>query len=237
MTLQTTTLFGQGANGGLGDQPDQIENFMDYGLSRCQHKFTQGQKERMLFFLTGIRQSLLTSKSCLEPCPAGLSIDFFPNDTIVQVGMPIDFYAQGSNYNSQEWRVNGTSVGDQEELSYTFTNEGAYHLELMAFSDDPRCDSVLVSYEITAQCPVEAGIEAQIINDTLQVNNQSIGHISHEIKVFDTDENILAQSTLDYIDFTLMLRDCIRHVLLHRANLRRYHLHLHQVLWRPGREL
>src|SRR5690606_1362296 len=34
--------------GGLGDQPDQKENYMDYSRLECYDRFSQGQKDRML---------------------------------------------------------------------------------------------------------------------------------------------------------------------------------------------
>ncbi|OWY18205.1 T9SS C-terminal target domain-containing protein [Sphingobacteriales bacterium UPWRP_1] len=50
--------------GGIGDQPDMIENYMDYGNKFCQTVFTQGQKDRMRISLTAIRGSILESEGC-----------------------------------------------------------------------------------------------------------------------------------------------------------------------------
>ncbi len=50
--------------GGIGDQNDMIENYMDYGNRYCQTVFTLGQKDRMRISLTAIRGTLLESNGC-----------------------------------------------------------------------------------------------------------------------------------------------------------------------------
>ena len=49
------------------DQPDMFQNYMDYGDWDCYSMFTEGQRERMHFFLEGIRASLMESQGCLDP--------------------------------------------------------------------------------------------------------------------------------------------------------------------------
>jgi len=61
------------------------ENYMDYGSRFCQHDFTQGQADRMQFFLTGTRSSLLDCSSCLDPCPVDISVEASPNPLPVPV--------------------------------------------------------------------------------------------------------------------------------------------------------
>lgn len=48
----------------LNDAPDMVENYMDYSQDNCMNMFTQGQKDRMLFYLNTWRASLLTSEGC-----------------------------------------------------------------------------------------------------------------------------------------------------------------------------
>ncbi len=52
------------ALGGLGNQTDNHENYMDYGFTTCSNTFTQGQKDRMRDALTTTRSSLLSSFGC-----------------------------------------------------------------------------------------------------------------------------------------------------------------------------
>ena len=49
--------------GGLGDQPESMENYMDFTAS-CWEAYTQGQKERMLTAVDVERTSLLSSSGC-----------------------------------------------------------------------------------------------------------------------------------------------------------------------------
>ncbi len=51
------------------DQPDLHSNYMDYGYWKCRNNFTEGQVDRMHFFLNGARRSLLSSNGCNDPCP------------------------------------------------------------------------------------------------------------------------------------------------------------------------
>ena len=53
--------------GGLGEQNDMFQNYMDYGFQSCQDRFTLGQKTRMITALTGFRASLLSSSGCVNP--------------------------------------------------------------------------------------------------------------------------------------------------------------------------
>jgi len=47
------------------DVPDNHELYMDYSFSQCQNQFSQGQKDRMVAALTGVRGSLLESGGCV----------------------------------------------------------------------------------------------------------------------------------------------------------------------------
>ena len=50
--------------GGLGDQKDLSNNYMDYNYYNCMDSFTEGQKDRMRLSLTTTRKSLLESAKC-----------------------------------------------------------------------------------------------------------------------------------------------------------------------------
>jgi hypothetical protein len=62
--------------GGLGDQSDNYENYMDYNNRSCQKIFTEGQKTRMRFALDNFRASLKSSTGCVPPTTAPFA--FFP---------------------------------------------------------------------------------------------------------------------------------------------------------------
>jgi hypothetical protein len=95
------------ANGGLGDQNDNYENFMDDGNRGCQTTFTAGQKVRMIAALTQTRGSLINGNLALTPATTS-ALAAFGDDgstgsessatrsldcrTYVDVSIPILFY-------------------------------------------------------------------------------------------------------------------------------------------------
>lgn len=50
--------------GGLGNQNDMLENYMDYSDLACQNRFTQGQKTRMRLSFFTVRSAMLESPAC-----------------------------------------------------------------------------------------------------------------------------------------------------------------------------
>ncbi len=62
--LSSNNPFRPIAYGGLGDQNDMTQNYMDYGNLDCMNIFTEGQKVRMIAALLNVRSSLLLSNGC-----------------------------------------------------------------------------------------------------------------------------------------------------------------------------
>ncbi len=185
------------ALGGLGDQVDMKENYMAYSYTSCYDRFTLGQRDRMCFFLEEVRHSLKDSKGCLEPCPDEINLDFTPNNGIFEAGIPILFEAQVMGEESLRWRINGRAVGSSLNLNYSFTEEGFYWISLTAYSSDIRCDSVVVSYMIEIQCPVEAGLQVNLREDSLFFRDQSINAEGIDIKIYNESEvNIYTTSSV-----------------------------------------
>lgn len=131
------------ALGGLGDQPDMINNYMDYGDPACYSIFTQGQKDRMVLALTGARASLLQSigcqSTCLQPVTAGFTLGGLP----VGVGgsIPLNSNTTGP-VSSYDWTVNGQSFSQNPNANYTFTQAGTYIFSLNVIGTDPNCQDV-----------------------------------------------------------------------------------------------
>jgi Pregnancy-associated plasma protein-A/Secretion system C-terminal sorting domain len=59
--------------GGLGDQGDLYEDYMDYSPLNCQNTYTEGQKARMRAALDGDRVLLKTSLGCVSTTTAALA--------------------------------------------------------------------------------------------------------------------------------------------------------------------
>jgi Pregnancy-associated plasma protein-A/Secretion system C-terminal sorting domain len=64
--------------GGIGDQGDHYENYMDYGFQSCQTTYTEGQKTRMRAALDGDRVLLKSSLGCVSTTTGALA---YFNDT------------------------------------------------------------------------------------------------------------------------------------------------------------
>lgn len=143
------------ALGGLGDQPDQVQNYMDMGLLNMKVMFTEGQKVRMHSFLTTIRESLQSSEACLAPCPA-LTAQFVSSATNLLVGATAQFTNSSTGTaSSYEWLVNGQPFSTNVDASYIFASAGIYEIELVAHGTSNVCRSVS-SETIIVTCDANA---------------------------------------------------------------------------------
>jgi|GEM_PF-2667264 len=113
------------ANGGLGNQPDMLENYMDY-TGNCWDAFTSGQKTRMHFNLTNNRTALTNHSAIACSGPSSVANDIgvvsvvsnqnsdcegiiFPSFDIYNYGTntvntcEVKFYADGSIVSSEQF--------------------------------------------------------------------------------------------------------------------------------------
>ncbi|MEL6832083.1 MAG: M43 family zinc metalloprotease [Bacteroidota bacterium] len=146
------------------DQPDMFQNYMDYGDWDCYSMFTDGQRERMHFFLEGIRASLMESQGCLDPCLADITVEITTDfgDFVAQ-GESISLTATGNNVANYTWFVDGVEIGIGNPFNYTFPAEGSYNITVEATNSDPNC---LASAEAVAavRCPVQSSFSASSTN-------------------------------------------------------------------------
>jgi gliding motility-associated-like protein len=139
------------------DQPDLTQDYMDYGNFNCMKVFTQGQSDRMNWFIQNVRSSLLHCKSCQPPCPSPVTAAFSSPGSPVNAGSLYTFLNGSVNGGSYEWRVNGVLQSTATDLPYTFGAPGSYTITLIARSGNPLCDSATKTITLTAVCPVLAG--------------------------------------------------------------------------------
>jgi gliding motility-associated-like protein len=181
--------------GGLGDQPDMYSNFMDYSFLGCTNQFTQGQKDRMLFFLENVRASLLDSKACLPPCPNEVTALFdFATDSVA-IGGSIAVTNLSSNAGGFVWYDNGQQISTAASPVLTFNTEGVHTITLEALSPSPLCYGAVFEQAISVYCPVLADFQYHVDGDWLYLQNQSIDATEYTWTVKDGDGTPLFNST------------------------------------------
>lgn len=166
------------------DQNDLKEDYMDYGNFSCMKVFTQGQADRMNFFIQNTRKSLLACKSCLVPCPALVIADFSSPGTSVTAGSAVTFNNSSSNAATYEWYVNNVLQSAGANLNYTFTSVGTYTIKLIAKSASPLCDDAIKTITINVVCGVAASFTKSAITASCGTNinftNTSSGATNYE---------------------------------------------------------
>ncbi len=171
--------FRSTASGGLGDQNDQFHNYMDYSRFECYNRFTQGQKERMIYSIENERNSLPHSPACLSPCPNPVSAQISANSTSFLVGETITLQGITDNAVSYNWYIDGVSFSTNQNTDYTFTEKGTFEIIFEAFSGDSNClsgsDTILVDVMCSAVVDLTYDIDGtDIVLTNLSSNFNSI---------------------------------------------------------------
>ncbi len=165
-------------NGGLGDQPDMIINYMDYGYQSCQSAFTLGQKNRMTVALTTSRASLLSSLGCLSPCTNNIVAGFVPSGTNVAAGLLVTFTNTSTGATTYEWQRNGSTFSTVANPTWVPNAAGTYTITLIASNGDPSCTR-MTSVVITVTCSENAAFTTSSssipVGGTVNFTNTSTG--------------------------------------------------------------
>lgn len=126
--------------GGLGDQPDDTKNYMDYGSYLCKSAFTQGQKDRMQEALSVTRESLLHSHGCDNPCSISFAASFTVSPTPpVNIGTLLQLTNTTGPATGFIWSVNGTFLSNNTNETYEAVTEGLYTFSLTASDSVNHC--------------------------------------------------------------------------------------------------
>ena len=179
------------------DENDFRDNYMDWSPNECYSAFTQGQADRMSFFINGDRASLLTSIVCNHPCTDPITdVSFSPgNDTMIQVNTQMVFVGSATDATSFEWFINGTSVGTDQTLVYNFTPVGTYTLTMTASNGNPDCDISVTSTIDAVDCYGSAHV-----NDGIGVDVLLCGGIGNPCKTIQFAlDNILCSGDTIFI--------------------------------------
>lgn len=167
------------------DQPDMLQNHMDYGHIDCKHDFTPGQADRMNYFLNGTRKSLLDSKGCLPPCPLPTLAAFTPGDTTINAGQTLFFDNTSQNAVIFSWTLNGVPFGGQQNASYLFDSAGVFTVKLVAQPlNGQLCEADSVQAIVQVVCPVTAGFTLSNLTpeegETVFITNTSQNAMQYE---------------------------------------------------------
>jgi len=171
------------------DQPDLTQDYMDYGNLACMKLFTQGQADRMNYFIQNVRQSLLNCKSCLSPCPAPVAADFTVPAGAIKTGLSYTFTNSSTNASTYEWYVNGVLKSTAANFVYTFPSVGNYTVKLIAKSGSSLCVDAVKTVDVNVICGVNAGFTKsatiQPAGTNINFTNSSTGANSYEWYVND----------------------------------------------------
>jgi plastocyanin len=140
---------------GLGDVPDPINNYMDYGDPTCHVAFTDGQKLRMRAALTGIRASLLTSPGCTSPCNTPITASFTSAPQNLTTGTTVNFTSTSTNATTFIWKIDDVVFSTAANPSFTFTQRGTYTIRLITGNASPNCIDSTES-TLVVSCPFSA---------------------------------------------------------------------------------
>jgi len=156
--------------GGIGDQNDLIKNYMDYSFP-CGFMFTQGQGDRMTFFLDNVRTELLDAPSCNDPCSQPVVASFTTAATTVNQGQIINFTNATIGGTIYEWFINGIPFSTATNSSYTFTEQGVFTILLTATNAEVSCGGSF-EMQIVVNCPNPPCIE--ICNNSIDDDNDGL---------------------------------------------------------------
>ena len=135
-------------SGFSSDQEDLDDNFMDYNTVSCINYFTEGQSDRMNFFIDNARNSLLNSRACQMPCTSMITLDVILDNNQPQVNESVQIINNSTNASTWEWYLNGNLESASENPSFVFDAPGIQELIVFAYGDDVNCfafDTIIVS--------------------------------------------------------------------------------------------
>ncbi|MCI5056117.1 MAG: PKD domain-containing protein, partial [Flavobacteriales bacterium] len=163
--------------GGIGDQLDQISNYMDYSSSACQIQFTQGQKERMRANLLTEKTTLLghhaNANNCNIPiCPYfEISSTGYHYNDFVNEGDTISFNNLSTGATNYHWYIGDSLYSNAQDTIWKPTIPGYHTIKLCGFNSDSNCTRcVFKRLNVNCSAPNAASADKNTLNagDTVQ---------------------------------------------------------------------
>jgi len=122
------------------DISDLSNDYMDYSNLSCYTQFTTGQYNRMEFFLTTTRNSLLNCLSCMSPCPTPVTTQIILPVSVSNIvtGNLVNFSGTVANSTSYQWYLNPSAIlSTNTSYSHVFNTAGTYWMKFKALSSNP----------------------------------------------------------------------------------------------------
>ena len=141
----------------LVDENDMFNNYMDYSRLDCYSAFTSDQADRMIFFIEGIRNTLMSENLCLPPCPNPVNA-FFSVPSNLLAGEVFNLNNSSSGADAYQWFLDDIPFSLQANPDYVLNQPGTYTLKLIASNGNDFCDD-LFEITVTVSCDVSALIE------------------------------------------------------------------------------
>lgn len=141
--------------GGLGDQDDMVENYMDYSNLPCYERFSFGQANRMVAALIDIRATLLEEDRCNAPCEMPITADVTASANQIFLGDEVQFINFSENATGAEWYIDEELVSETTNYLFEPTETGSYFIEVLLINDEQGC-AVELEWVIEVICPVTA---------------------------------------------------------------------------------
>ena len=173
--------------GGLGDQIDQSNNYMDYSIFSCMNQFTVGQAQRMYWFIQNVFPNLLTSTACLPPCENEVMamINFNNADTTIMAGEPLFLIGSAVNADSTCWTIDCNEVVLGDSLMFNPEMQGMYTLKYIAKSGDLSCEADTISIVAEVLCPVDPEFSFNLQGGELTLINGTQNFTTLEWNIYD----------------------------------------------------
>lgn len=171
--------------GGLGDQPDMIRNYMDYGQAQCQDKFTEGQQQRMRDALTTVRSSLLANTSICTECSTPITAAINVPDEIA-AGVPVTFSLTVNDPAVfVTWVIDGQTYANQSTVTLTFPQNKQIMVAATITNSNPGCFAQ-VKKQVSVKCNAVAAFTATPddlvgIAETISFTSNSGGSLTWKV--------------------------------------------------------
>ncbi|MCX7862952.1 MAG: M43 family zinc metalloprotease [Bacteroidales bacterium] len=174
------------------DEPDMIENYMDYQWGYCNNIFTNGQKARMDAVLMGIRRPLwskenLIATGVLDQTPSNCApiADFHASHYTICAGDQITFYDDSYNgvVENRIWNFTGgnPSSSTNAVTTVTYSTPGTYSVTLTvsnANGQDTKTKTNIIKVidpVSNIYAPLVQGFENGLGNEWSVVNESGVG--------------------------------------------------------------